>query len=67
MERDPNVMLPDSEARCVPSKPCHFAGRCARALAPIPTHGASIADFSLFVVPMFGCQKWRAIEWRKRK
>ena len=67
MERDPNVVLPDSEARCVPSKACPHSHHCARAKALIPAKYASIADFTLTVIPLFGCREYRAIEWRKRK
>jgi hypothetical protein len=45
--RDQRAQLANDVARCEPSKPCHEKTKCARYMAPIPTHGASIADFSL--------------------
>ena len=36
VERDPNIVLPNDVARCVPSNPCQFASECARAKALIP-------------------------------
>jgi len=47
MERNPRVSLPIGEARCIPHGPCRLQSRCARALAPIPDMGATVAEFSL--------------------
>lgn len=70
MERDPNVVLPDDIARCVPSKPCALAPTCARARAALPKFGASLGDFSLtdhLPPPFIGCREFKPIEWRQRR
>lgn len=46
-DRSDRVRLPAGIARCEPSGPCTMKARCARAQAYIPTHGASMRDFSV--------------------
>ena len=46
-ERSDRIRLAPDVARCEPSKGCAVRTRCARAQATVPTHGASMADFSV--------------------
>ena len=55
--RTATVWLPDSEARCL-AKSCYYLSRCARALAPIPAHGATVEDFSVTSLAWSGCGQW---------
>lgn len=47
MDRNPSIVLPANESRCIPCRPCRLRGSCARYLAPLPASGATVADFSL--------------------
>jgi hypothetical protein len=71
IERDPAVWLDPEITRCTPNHAhCPLAGTCARAKAPIPTHHASMADFSneLLTHPAgVVCVQFMAIKAQTRK
>jgi hypothetical protein len=53
--RSDRVRLPADVARCEPSQHCPMRSHCARYMAAIPAHGASMMDGSLdpFWTPAF--------------
>jgi hypothetical protein len=57
MTRNPKVWLHDAETRCV-ARACALAETCARALAPIPTRYATVADYSIDTFGWRTCPHW---------